>query len=123
MSKRDEFQKSMEEHLELWTARFEALASKVDAKIHTEHAKQLEEWKTASRVASAKLAELKATTGDAWDVIKVEMEKVWTVISSGLDQAESAKRASEDNAKAATSSVAVHSIPVVATPDEQPKTA
>jgi undecaprenyl pyrophosphate synthase len=106
MSKRDEFQKTMEEHLQLWTARFDAFVSNLDAKLHAEHSAKAEEWRNASKQAGAKLAELKATTGDAWDRIKIEMETVWHTISSALDKAELAKRTEEDNAKAPAASSA-----------------
>jgi hypothetical protein len=106
MSKRDEFHKTMEEHLELWTARFDAFVSSLDAKLHAEHSAKAEEWRNARQHAGAKLAELKATTGDAWDHIKIEMETVWHSISSSLDKAELVKRTEEDNAKAPAASSA-----------------
>lgn len=123
MSKRDDFHKTMEEQLDLWTARLDALASKIDHTLHAEHAKQLEGWRAAGSAAAAKLTELKATSGDAWDAIKLEMKKVWDAIAAALDEAELAMRTSQDKARAEPSSVPVHSVPVVAGPAEQSKTA
>jgi hypothetical protein len=103
MSKRDDYQTKMEEQLALWAARLEALTTKVDAKVKVELHKQVEEWKAAGTVATAKLAELRATAGDKWDVIKVEMDKVWHAIAAALEHGEASRRDSEDSARAAAS--------------------
>ena len=114
MSKRDDFTKNMQEQLNLWTARLDALTSKVDPKVQIEHHKQILEWRAAGELAAAKLTELKATTGDKWDVVKLEMQKLWTFIAAALDTAESAKRASDDSARAAIP------VAVAAAPAEKP---
>lgn len=85
MSKRDEYQTKMEEELALWSARFEALKTKAGKDAKSEIAAQLERWHEALESASAKLAELKATTGDKWDLVKVEVEKAWQGIKALLD--------------------------------------
>jgi peptidoglycan hydrolase CwlO-like protein len=129
MSKRDDYQKTMEENLALWNARLAALVAKASTAAKTKYHTELEEWKAAGEVALGKLTQLRATTGDAWDVIKAEMEKVWQTIESLLDQAEAGKRSQEDTATAqaapATSTTpagATASTPVVP-PSEAPRSA
>lgn len=102
MSKRDEYQKRMEEHLALWNARLETLTAKASEAVKTQFHKELEEWKTAGNAAVAKLTELRAASGDSWDVIKLEMEKVWHAIEVALGEAEDKRRTQEDNAAAKT---------------------
>src|SRR5512143_1482822 len=100
MSKRSEYQKRMEEHLDLWNKRLEALSAKASEAVKTQFHKELEEWKAAGNAAVAKLTELRAATGDSWDVIKAEMEKIWHAIEAALDQAEEKRRTQEDNTAA-----------------------
>ena len=87
----------MEEHLALWSARLDALTAKASTAVKTQFHKELEEWKTAGNAAIAKLTELRAASGDSWDVIKIEMEKVWHAIEAALSQAEDKRRTQEDN--------------------------
>lgn len=91
----------MEEHLALWNARLETLTAKASEAVRTQFHKELEEWKTAGNAAVAKLTELRAASGDSWDVIKLEMEKVWHAIEAALGEAENKRRTQEDNAAAA----------------------
>ena len=86
MSKRDEYQQWMEEELALWSARFEALRTKAGKDAKAEIAKQLEQWNEARQAATVKLAELKATVGDKWDLVKVELDKAWHAIAAVLDE-------------------------------------
>ena len=86
MSKREEYQTKIEEELALWTARFEAAKTRAGEKAPPELKQQFEAWHTASEVAQAKLVQLKATTGDEWDQIKVEMETAWHAIEGVLNE-------------------------------------
>jgi len=112
MSKRDEYQKRMEEHLALWNARLETLTAKASEAVKSQFHKELEEWKTAGNAAVAKLTELRAAGGDSWDVIKLEMEKVWNAIELALNEAEGKRRTQEDNA-AATAGATVSPVALV----------
>jgi tellurite resistance protein TerB len=86
MSKREEYQHRMEEELDLWSARFDALRTKAGKEAKAEIAKQLERWGEAKEAATAKLAELKATVGDKWDLVKAELDKAWHGIQEVLDE-------------------------------------
>jgi hypothetical protein len=90
MSKREEYQTQMGERLDLWDARFEALKTKAGKEAPPETKKQLEQWHTAGEAARAKLAELKSTIGDKWDLVKEEMDKAWHAIKAVLDHGASA---------------------------------
>jgi hypothetical protein len=82
MSRRDEYQTRMEEQLNEWTARLDALKRRVGTGLEPQQ--QLHEWTSMSIHAFAQLAELKATTGDAWDSHKLEMEKTWLALAAVL---------------------------------------
>ncbi len=86
MSKREDYQTQMEENLALWSARFEALKTRAGKDASPDIKKQLEVWSASNDAALAKLAELKATTGDKWDVVKEEMEKSWHAIEVVLNE-------------------------------------
>jgi hypothetical protein len=88
MSKREDYQTHIEEQLALWGARFEALKARAGKEASPEDKKQLEVWNAASQTALAKLAELKAATGDNWDVVKEQMEKEWHAIEAVLNPRE-----------------------------------
>jgi hypothetical protein len=82
MSKREEYQRAMDEQLAVWTARLQALETKAGAGVTAEYRRQLEAWKTAGTAVLAKLTELEAATGDRWDLVKVELERAWTAIAT-----------------------------------------
>jgi hypothetical protein len=86
MSKREEYQTRMEEQLALWSARFDALKANAGKEAKAEIAKQLERWHAAEETAAAKLAELKRTVGDKWDLVKVEVERAWHAIEAVLNE-------------------------------------
>ncbi len=92
MSKRDQYQTRMEEELALWSARFEALKATAGKNAKDEIARQLERWSEAKESAAAKLAELKGTVGDKWDLVKVELEKAWHAIEAVLNDGEPRSR-------------------------------
>lgn len=114
MSKRDEYQKTMEEHLALWNARLEALTAKASTAAKTQFHKELEDWRAAGDLALAKLTQLRAATGDAWDVVKEEMEKIWQTIESLIDKAEAGRRTQEDKVTAQAAKPATSAPPVAA---------
>jgi hypothetical protein len=76
----------MGEQLALWSARFEALKAQAGKDAKAEIAQQLERWHAAEEMVAAKLVELKATVGDAWDHVKLELEKAWNGIESVLNE-------------------------------------
>lgn len=103
MSKRDDFQKTMEDNLALWVARFETIKTKLktDAPSEdgTEAHKQLDEWQANAAAAGLALDELKITHGDAWDVKKTVLAKAWHDLDTFMAQADLAMRVHDDAAK------------------------
>jgi hypothetical protein len=102
----------MEEHLALWNARLEALTAKATTAAKTQFHKELEEWRAAGDLALGKLTQLRAATGDAWDVVKEEMEKIWQTIESLIDKAEAGRRTQEDKATAQVATASTSTKPV-----------
>ncbi len=98
MSKRDEFQARMDEALALWTARFEALKTKLGDGASPEVTQRFEGWNAARENAVAKLEKLKATSGDEWDAVKLEVDEAWHAIENVLDE-DKAPDQGEDGAK------------------------
>ena len=84
MTRRDDYQKLMEEHLGLWRVRLETLRRQAANDVNVELHEQLEEWRAGGKAALSKLGELKATTGDSWETIKIELEKLWHKIEKVL---------------------------------------
>jgi uncharacterized tellurite resistance protein B-like protein len=92
MSKREEYQAHMEEELALWSARFDALKARAGTSAKAEILAQLERWHEGMQAAAAKLAQLKDTSGDAWDLVKVELDEAWHAIAPVLDGGEPRSR-------------------------------
>jgi hypothetical protein len=97
MSKRSVYQIEMEEKLELWSARLDALMTKATEAEKIAFHTEVDQWKAAGIVAFAKLAELKKATGDNWDVVKKEMGSIWQTIAAAIDKAELGKRTRDDH--------------------------
>ena len=121
MSKRADYQKTMEEHLALWNARLESLTAKASTAVKTQFHKELAEWRTAGNAAVAKLTELRAASGDSWDVIKLEMEKIWHAIEAALDQAEVRRHTQDVNAAEKPAPPLAPVPPIVPTPPAETK--
>jgi hypothetical protein len=86
MSRRDDYQARMQERLELWAARFEALKNKARAAPRGEHRAELQELTAKAQTAANTLSLLKASRdGEEWDVLAGEMEKVWNRMELALD--------------------------------------
>jgi hypothetical protein len=96
MSKRSDYQKDMTEKLDLWSARLDTLMTKATAAEKAAFHTEVDQWKAAGVSAFAKLAELKDSTGDNWDVVKEEMGTIWQAIAAAIDKAEFGKRARDD---------------------------
>ena len=84
MSKRDDYQESMEQHLGQWRVRLEAMRSKAASSTSVELHEQLEAWRAGGKRALAKLGELKAASSDSWDGIRIELERLWHGIETML---------------------------------------
>ena len=102
MSKRDDYQKTMDENLALWHARVETIKSKLQTRTPTEKEngeKKLAEWQSRSDEASAKLEVMKNTHTDEWDTLKLDLQKAWEELDGFIAEAEQALRTSDDQAK------------------------
>ncbi len=93
MSKRDDYQKQMEEQLDLWGARLDALKTRTGGLAKVDDPKEHGAWRVKGDAARAKLAELTASSGDRWDVIKIEMETAWQGLDAAVRQAPPASSA------------------------------
>ena len=85
----------------MWNARLESLSARASATVKTQFHKELEEWRTAGNVALARLTELHAASGESWDEIKLEMEKIWHAIEAALAAPEKEERPMPDQTIAA----------------------
>jgi len=103
MSKREDFQKTMEENLALWHARVETIKTKLKTRAPTEKdaegQKTLAEWEARSDDATAKLEVLKNTHTDEWDKLKPELVKAWEELDGFITAAEQGLRSSDDQAR------------------------
>ena len=102
MSKRDDFQKTMEENLAVGDARLEALRGRTRTEAPGQRKdaqeKRIAELQTRAEGAAAKLEQLKTAAtaaGDRWDVVKHEMAKEWHELESFMAKAESGERSPE----------------------------
>jgi hypothetical protein len=107
MSKRDDFQKTMEENFALWGARLATIKSKLSAETKAEGKaaddKKLADLRGRCDAAIGMLSVLKATQGDQWDVLAQAMAKEWHDLDAIMTQGEQAVRAHDDAAKTAAS--------------------
>lgn len=96
MSKRSDYQEEMTERLDLWSARLDSLLTRATAAEKVAFHAEVDKWKAAGVAAFAKLAELKDSTGDNWEVVNEEMGTIWQAIAAALDKAEFGKRAKDE---------------------------
>jgi hypothetical protein len=81
---RDDYQRLMEAHLGDWRVRLETLRRQSVGDADVELQRKLDEWRAAGRAALSKLGELKAATGEGWEVSRLELEKLWLKIEMVL---------------------------------------
>lgn len=87
MTKRGDYQEHMEERLGQWRIRLETLRRQAANDVNVELHEQLEDWRAGGKAALSKLGELKAATGESWDIVKLELEKLWHKIEKVLGTA------------------------------------
>jgi hypothetical protein len=98
MSKRTDFEKGLEERLDLFNARVKTLKDHVAEETKTEDLKKLVALTSGSAAAAMTLEKLKATTGEEWDVVRAGLDHSWTEIDGALVAAEAERREREDRA-------------------------
>jgi hypothetical protein len=106
MSKRDDYQKMMDENLALWGARLTTLRGRLagtPAAAVVADQTRLAEWEARYAAVVVKLEALKASTSDTWDELKLGVAREWHDLDTILALGEQALRAS-DSAAATSSS-------------------
>jgi hypothetical protein len=95
VSKRDDFQKTMETKLALGRARLEALRQRSLTEAETprreRHERHIASWQARGDAAAAKLEELKTIPRDQWDVVKHEMARELYDLDGFMTVAEAAE--------------------------------
>jgi uncharacterized coiled-coil DUF342 family protein len=92
MSTKDAYKQKLQAQLSEWNAEIEKLRAKADnaeADARIEYQKQIEELRSMHETASAKLAELKGASDDAWEDLKVGIDRASSSLSEALKAAKS----------------------------------
>lgn len=90
MSEKEAYEKKLQAQLDEWGAEIDRLKAKADAAgadAQLEYNKQLDELRSKRAAANEKLAELKATSGDAWEDLKDGITKAWGSLSDAMKSA------------------------------------
>lgn len=100
MSRRDEFQKLMQDNLTLWGGRLSALAARhavvAPADERAAQETMLGRLEAQSQDAVQKLDALKATHGGQWDVLKLELARAWHDLDAVMTAMEKKLPAQDD---------------------------
>jgi len=87
MKIQDSYKEKLSAQLKEWGAQIDVLEAKVEsanADLKVKRAEAIRDLRVKQRVASAKMAELNAATGEAWDKVKDTADKVWDDLKAGL---------------------------------------
>jgi len=90
MKIQDSYKEKLSAQLKEWGAQIDVLEAKVEsanADLKVKRAEAIRDLRVKQRVASAKMAELNAATGEAWDKVKDTADKVWDDLKAGLTAA------------------------------------
>jgi predicted transcriptional regulator len=91
MSKKAEYEKKLQTQLEEFSAEIDRLkerADKAEAEAEPWHHKQVEVLQEKHRLAKKKLGELKESSDDAWEDLKVGIASAWDSVSIALKSAQ-----------------------------------
>lgn len=95
MEKRQEYQSIMENQMNEWKSKMEAFKTspgKLDAQAKAQYEKNLALLDTKREEAWANLAKMKSAGDDAWDQLKVKMDKNWEDLKTTAEQLQSASK-------------------------------
>ena len=92
MGLKEEYQKELQEQLDEWGKEIDKLkvvAGKAKAGLQGEYYKEVEDLRCKQLAAQQKLHEMKESSGDAWEDLKVGVEGAWDSLSEGVKKAAS----------------------------------
>jgi hypothetical protein len=90
MKIQDSYKEKMSAQLKEWGAEIDVLEAKVgsvNADLKVKRAEAIRGLRIKQRAASAKMTELNAATGEAWDKVKETADKLWDDLKTGLSAA------------------------------------
>lgn len=90
MGLKEAYQEKLEAQLREWTAALEQLKARADraeADAKIEYYTQIEGVRAKVDAAEAKLRELKASSGEAWETLKGGVEQAWADLKTAVEGA------------------------------------
>ncbi len=95
MGKHEEYVKLMEDQLNQWKAKTEPLkagAEKWEAQVKAQYEKNFEIMQAKRKEAWDNLAKVKSSSEDAWDQLKVNMDKSWEDLKASTEKLTTLKK-------------------------------
>ena len=92
MLDKDLYIQKLHARLDQWNAKIknlQARADKAEAGVRVEYYKQIDYLKGRKKEAEAKLAEMRAAGGDAWEDLKVGVSMAWDAVEEAIKSASS----------------------------------
>lgn len=90
METKEAYRQKVDAQMKEWNAQIALLAAKLEnagADVKVKYAQELDAIRAKQRVAAAKVKELDAASGEAWESVKVTSDKVWEDLKAGIGQA------------------------------------
>ena len=90
MKTKDSYKEKMNAQLKAWSAQIDVLEAKVEsanADLKVKRAEAVRDLRAKQQAATAKMAELNAATGEAWDKVKETADTMWDDLKAGLTAA------------------------------------
>jgi hypothetical protein len=82
---KEQYLAKLENQLKEWEAGLESLKARAGEKLDVDA--HLADWKAKRDAAVNKLEELRADTGDRWDIIKMGVESAWAELKTAFETA------------------------------------
>jgi len=92
MSRKEAYEQKLQAQLDQWSAEIDKLKAKAESKgadAQLEYHRQIKELRARQEIAKNKLAELRASSGDAWEDIKAGADSAWDSLNEALKSAAS----------------------------------
>ena len=90
METKEAYRQKVDAQMKEWNAQIALLAAKLEnagADVKVKYAQELDAIRAKQRVAAAKVKELDAASGEAWESVKATSDKVWEDLKAGIGQA------------------------------------
>jgi hypothetical protein len=87
-----QYKEKMEAQLKEWSAQINLLEAKVDnftADMKIKQRQELQALRARQHAATEKMKELGKASGEAWDQMRVTVDKMWDELKKGLSDAQS----------------------------------